>query len=590
MRHFGGKQPREQPFGGTIQGFRGAIATEHTLSALAGADLLKQGGNAFDAAAAATFVETVVNPHMATIGGECPMLVYPVEQARVIAVNGNTQVGAGATLAAYRARGLKEVPPEGVLAAGVPALFSALGEMLARFGGLPLEAVLQPALELARDGFPLHQGLLHMPRFSLAANRAKFIEQWPATAALYLEPDGALPPLGKRIRNPALAGMLGLLADEAGRAGAAGGRAAGIRAALNAFYRGDIAAEIAAFVRHRDGFLERDDLARFETRFEPPVAAHFQDTTVFKCGPWSQGPVFLQLLKLLEGFDLRSLGHNSAAYLHLWVEAAKFAYADREQYYADPERVAVPMDALLSADYADQRRRLIDPDRANAEHRPGDPVGGRARLPAEQVFMYQNWGFGTVHVAVIDHRGNMAALTPSGGWLAGNEVIPTLGFPLTSRAQTFFLDPRHPNVLAPGKRPRTTLSPSLAFRRGRPWMVFGTMGGDQQDQWTSQFFLNRVVFGMALQEAIEAPKVTCDHIPGTFHPHDMFPRRIRPEGRIAAAVRDQLSARGHLVEADPDWIAGYICAVERGADGLLEAGCDPRGRKAGVFPSCALAW
>lgn len=589
MRQHGGERQKDWSFGGNIQGFRGAISSEHYLSALAGADLLKMGGNAFDAAAAATLVETVVNPHMATIGGECPMLIYPQAERKVISINGNTQVSADATLDEYRKRGVDLIPPDGVLAAGVPACFSALGQVLIRYGSLPLEVIIEPALSLAREGFPLHEGILTMPRFSLAANHEKILEQWPATAQLYLEPDGSLPPAGKRFRNPALAGMLSLLADEAERAGG-NGRAAGIRAALNAFYRGDIATEIVSFVKERDGFLSRDDMARFETRFEQPVAIDFMDTTVFKCGPWSQGPVFLQHLQLLEGRDLQSMGHNSADYLHLWVEAAKLAYADREQYYADPEQVSVPMAELLDRGYAAKRRLLIDPSQASALHRPGDPRHGQALLADEQVVRFKNWGHGTVHVDVVDAQGNMAALTPSGGWLSGNEVIRALGFPLTSRAQTFFLEPSHPNVLAPGKRPRTTLSPSFAFRRGRPWMAFGTMGGDQQDQWTSQFFLNRVVFGMPVQEAIEAPKVTCDQVPGTFHPHDMFPLKIRPEGRISPRVLDQLSELGHTVQVDPDWIAGYICAVERQPDGLLRAGCDPRGRKARIFPSCALAW
>jgi gamma-glutamyltranspeptidase/glutathione hydrolase len=248
------------------------------------------------------------------------------------------------------------------------------------------------------------------------------------------------------------------------------------------------------------------------------------------------------------------------------------------------------MKALLDPGYAAARRKLVNPAKAHGGHRPGDPRGGEALLPADQVFRFDRWGYGTVHVDVVDAAGNMVAATPSGGWISGSEAIPALGFPLTTRPQTFFLDPKHPNVLAPGKRPRTTLSPSLAFRNGRPWMVFGTMGGDQQDQWTSQFFLNRVVFGMGLQEAIEAPKITCDHIPGTFAPHDAHPRRVRLEGRIPPIAAEELQRRGHRAERDGDWSAGFICAVARSEDGLLEAGADPRGAKACVFPACALAW
>lgn len=576
-------------FAGERQGFRGAIASEHYLSAQAGMDVLKQGGNAFDAAAAAALVEGVVNPHMYTIGGECPMLLYVQREGKVVALNGNTAAPAKATLEAYRRTGFDMIPPEGVFAAGVPAAFSALVEMLLRYGSLPFEAIVEPAYRSAKEGFPAHRGLLQMPKFSVQSNREKFLDLWPDSARLYLGTDKSVPALGQRLKNPALANTFDALREESKRHGQ-NGRESGLRAALDMFYRGDIANEVASFVKKQDGLLDREDLARFQTYVEEPVSVEFRGTTVYKCGPWSQGPVFLQLLRLLEGFDPAGLGHNSAEYLHIWIEAAKLAYADREQYYADPRFVDVPMERLLSVEYSDRRRQLIDLEQASGLHRPGDPVRMNALLPEEEVFSWESWGYGTVHVAVIDTSGNMAALTPSGGWISGNEVIASLGFPLTTRLQTFYLDERHPNAVAPRKRPRTTLSPSLAFRHGRPWMVFGTMGGDQQDQWTSQFFLNRVLFDMSIQEAIEAPKVTFDHSPAIFYPHDAFPKRVRLEGRIPADVADKLAERGHKVEKDADWSAGFICAVATGDNGLLEAGADPRGSKCSVFPACALAW
>ena len=588
MRTFG-RGDIDLPFGGSTQGFRGAIAAEHYLSAQAGMDVLKQGGNAFDAAAAATLVEGVVNPHMFTIGGECPMLLYVKKEGKVVAINGNTAAPAKANLEAYKQLGFELIPPEGVFAAGVPAAFSALVEMLLHYGSLSFEQIAEPAYLLAKEGFPVHVGLVQMPKFSVQSNREKFLDLWPASAKLYLNPDKSVPMPGQRMKNPALADVFGTLIEESKRYGK-DGRESGLKAALEMFYKGEIAGEVASFVADQGGFLAREDLAGFQTHIEQPVSVQFRDTSVFKCGPWSQGPVFLQLLKLLEGFDLRALEHNSADYLHLWVEAAKLAYADREQYYADPNFVEVPMDRLLSVDYNNQRRQLIDLEEASGLHRPGDPLRFNPFLPVYEVFLWESWGYGTVHVAVIDAQGNMAALTPSGGWISGNEVIPSLGFPLTTRLQTFYLDARHPNVPAPGKRPRTTLSPSLAFRRGRPWMVFGTMGGDQQDQWTSQFFLNRVLFNMSVQEAIEAPKVTFNHSPAIFYPHDAFPRQLRLEGRIPSSVAGNLSKRGHIVEMEPDWAAGFICAVARGEDEVLEAGADPRGNKAAVFPACALAW
>ncbi|MDY0038674.1 MAG: gamma-glutamyltransferase family protein [Desulforhabdus sp.] len=588
MREFG-REDADFPFGGNMFGFRGAIATEHYLSAQAGMDVLKQGGNAFDAAAAAALVEGVVNPHMYTLGGECPMLLCVQKEARVVSVNGNTVAPARATLEAYKRLGFELIPPEGVFAAGAPAAFSALIEMLLHYGSLPFEEIAEPAYLLAKEGFPVHEGLVRMPSFSIQSNREKFLDLWPASARLYLNADKSVPAPGQKIKNTALADVIGSLIEES-RKHLVKSRESSLKAALDMFYQGDIAREICSFVTGQGGFLARQDLARFRTYLENPVSVEFGDTTIFKCGPWSQGPVFLQLLKLLEGFDLSGLKHNSADYLHLWIEAAKLAYADREQYYADPQFVDVPMDRLLSADYNDKRRALIDLRRASGLHRPGDPRRLKASLPEEEMFLWESWGYGTVHVAVIDAQGNMAALTPSGGWISGNEVIPSLGFPLTTRLQTFYLDARHVNAPAAGKRPRTTLSPSLAFHRGRPWMVFGTMGGDQQDQWCSQFFLNRVLFGMSVQEAIEAPKVTFDHSPAIFHPHNAFPRRVRLEGRILAAVAEQLAARGHQVEVAGDWTAGFICAAAQSEDGTLEAGADPRGNKASVFPACALVW
>ena len=574
-------------FGGRILGARGAIASEHYLSAQAGMDLLKAGGNAFDAAAAAALVESVVNPHMFTLGGECPMLLYVAAEDRAVAINGNTMAPARATLKAYRDRGLDLIPPTGVLAAGVPAAVSALLEVLKRYGSVPLEDILEPAQALAREGFPLHEGLVNQPGFGLKDNRRRFAREWPGSASIYLREDSPGPRVGEILVNAPLAGLLeALQAAARGK----GERVAGLDAALDLFYRGEPAQAMSAFVQERDGLLEFSDFASFRTRFEDPVRAEFKDHTVFKCGPWSQGPVFLQLVRLLDGFDLAALGHNSPDYLHLWVEAAKLAYADREQYYGDPEQVLVPLEELLSENYNELRRQLIDGQRADFKLRPGDPWRPGALLPEAEVRKARDWGHGTVHVAVADRHGNMAALTPSGGWISGNEVIPALGLALGTRLQTFYLMEGHPNVVAPGKRPRTTLSPSLAWQRGRPWMAFGTMGGDQQDQWTSQFFLNRAVFGMSLQAAIEAPKITCDHFPGTFYPHAAAPGQVRLEGRVARETAAELSRRGHRVLWTPDWSAGYICAVARNANGVLEAGADPRGNKAPAFPSTALAW
>jgi gamma-glutamyltranspeptidase/glutathione hydrolase len=321
------------------------------------------------------------------------------------------------------------------------------------------------------------------------------------------------------------------------------------------------------------------------------VARDYRGYTVHKCGPWSQGPVFLQQLALLSGFDVRGLGHGSADYVHTLAEAAKLAFADREQYYGDPGFVDVPLAALVSDAYADVRRPLIDPRRASREQRPGDPRRGRALLEGEPIFAARNWGGGTVYVAAVDAARNMASFTPSGAWIPASPVIDGLGFPLGTRVQTFYLDPHHPNALVPGKHPRTTLTPTLVLRGGAPAMVFGTQGGDQQDQWTLQVFMNLVEFGMEVQEAIEAARFSSVHFPSSFFPHNASPGVLRVEGRVPPAVRDELASRGHAVEAEDDWVAGDVLAIVVDTRrGCLRGGVDPRGEVSRRMPSYGIAW
>jgi gamma-glutamyltranspeptidase/glutathione hydrolase len=301
----------------------------------------------------------------------------------------------------------------------------------------------------------------------------------------------------------------------------------------------------------------------------------------------------LQALSILSNWQLSALHHNSGEYLHLVIEAIKLAYADREQWYGDPTQNEIPAEALLSAAYGRLRAQLIDPDHANGKLRPGDPRDGlRSVLPLEEQFDVAAWGPGTVHVDVVDADGSMVAATPSGGWVKSSEVIPALGFPLGNRLMTFYLGPtHHPNCVAPYRRPRTTISPSLAQKNGKPWLAFGSMGGDQQDQWQLQFFLNCVVFGMSLQEAIEAPKLSSEHFPAFFAPHDHFPNRIRVEPLVGETTLRDLAARGHDIDVGPDWSEGHLLAVARDPEsGILEAGCDPRSMKSDIFPACARCW
>ena len=570
-------------------GTRGAIASEHYLSAQVGADIMKAGGNAVDGAVAATLMESLVNPQMFTLGGECPILIRPAGTQDVVCINGNTAAPGRATPQAFLDRGLNDLPPEGILAAGVPAAFGALVTALQHHGTMPFAQVSAPAIAYARGGFPAHKGLIMQPRYGLRDMAPKMRGEWASSAEIYLL-GGEAPQVGHVLKNPAYADFLEAMGRAESAAG--GGRAAALRAVYAAFYSGDVASEIAAFSKAADGLLERTDMEAFQTHLETPASIDFHGHTVFKCPPWNQGPVMLQTLRILAGHDLRAMGHNSAEYLHTVVEAVKLAYADREQYYGDPNQVDVPLEGLLSERYGNTRAALIDPARANGILRPGDPATGGALLADEKILAGRPWGHGTVHVCAIDAEGNMAAFTPSGGWLRSQPVVPALGFPLSNRMQTFYLGPEHhPNLVAPFRRPRTTISPSLAFKDGAPWTVFGSMGGDQQDQWMLQYFLNRAVFDMPLQAAIEAPKFSSEHFPGFFAPHDHQPNRLRIEATVPEAVRSELETRGHVLDIAGAWSEGYLLACERNpATGVLEAGCDPRAEKSEVFPSWALAW
>ena len=558
-------------------GTHGAVAANSYLSVNAGVDVLKAGGNAIDAAVATALVEGVVNPQMHTIGGESPLLVRLAGERRVIALNGNTAAPRKATPEAFRARGLADVPEDGILAAGVPAAFSALFTALGRWGTMSLREVIAPALALAKHGFPVSEGLRNQHKYGLAAMRERFLREWPASAKLYL-PGGSVPEVGQMLRNEALARAYDYLANA--------------KDPHAAFYRGDVAAEIAKFSKERDGLLAREDLERFETRIEEPAHLRFGETELFKCGFWTQGPAELQTVALMSRFDLKAMGAGSAEYCHLLIEAMKLAFADREQYYGDPEQATVPAAVLLSEEYTKLRAALVDPRRSSLELRPGDARRNAALLAADERFTPKSWGAGTVHVDAVDAKGNMASFTPSGAWIKSSEVIEPLGFPLSVRMMTFYLGPaHHPNVVAPGKRPRTTLTPSLAFRNGKPWMAFGTMGGDNQGQWLLQFFLYRAAFGMTIQQAIEAPKLSTEHFPGFFAPHEGVPNRVRIEPRFGAKVLDELRRRGHDLDVAPDWSEGFVSAVQYDEDtGLIEAGCDPRGAKSECFPAFAYCW
>ncbi len=563
-----------------ILGRRGVVTAGHYLAAVAGFRMMEMGGNAIDAGVATGFALEVLEPHLTGIGGEVPILVYSARQKRAVAISGQGCAPRAATIDWFRGQGIGMIPGDGLLAATVPAAPGTFIEALARFGTLSLAQVLAPALSLARDGFPMYRSL----RDNLAGHAARYREEWPSTARVWL-PEGRVPEVGEALRQPDWADTFARLVRAEGDA-CHRGRAAGLEAARAEFYEGETAGRIAAFARDtrvRDatgsehaGLLAYEDLAGWRARVEDPVRTTYRGLEVLKCGPWTQGPVFLQQLNLLEGFDLAGLGHNTADTIHTIVEAAKLAFADRERYYGDPEFDAVPLDVLLSKEYAAQRRSLVDPARASLEMRWGEmpPAPEHAGRPGGCGDAYHG---DTTHLDAIDHEGNMISATPSGGWIPSSPVIDGLGFPLGTRAQMFFLEPGRPNALQPGKRPRTTLTPSLALKGGRPWMAFGTPGGDQQDQWTLQFLLNVVDFGMDLQAAVDAPTFHTQHFPSSFYPRDAHPGRVGIEARIPEEVRRALADRGHEIVVSDDWAHGRVLGIRYHAEtGLIAGAASPR--------------
>lgn len=571
-----------------VFGRRGVVTSHHYFSADAGIDIMKSGGNAIDAAIAATLVEGLLNPNMHTIGGECPILIAPAGSEEVVCINGNMVAPARATPDEFRARGFEEVPAEGILAAGVPGAFGALIVAAQRYGRKSFAELSERALDLATRGFPIHAGLLRQHKFGIADNREKFLRQWPASAALYLR-DGMLPSEGSEMKNLAFADMINYLVAAERAAGS--DRVNGLQAVFDAFYKGDVAAKIVAFSDARNGLLTQEDFNSFEIPVESPTFIEFGGAYIYKTDAWTQGPALLQTLSILKSFDLPALGHNSAAYIHVVTEAMKLAFADREQYYADTRHVDVPVAALLQDEYGALRSSLVDMMQASSEMRPGDPTADLGLIPGESRFAARSWGAGTVHVDAMDEEGNACAFTPSGAWIKSSEVVPELGFPLGNRLSNFYVTPsNHPNVVAPYKRPRTTISPTIVKKGGRTMMACGSMGGDQQDQWQIQFLLNCLIFGMPIQDAIEAPKFSSEHFPGFFAPHDSFLGRLRIEARVGESVLKDLSLLGHDISVGPDWSEGFLLATARHDGGMLEAGCDPRGAKAEVFPAAAAAW
>jgi gamma-glutamyltranspeptidase/glutathione hydrolase len=576
-----------------ILGTFGVVTSTHWIASAVGMSILEKGGNAFDAAVATGFTLQILEPHLVGPGGDMPAIIYSKKKDKVEVICAQGPAPAGATIEHYTSEGMKLIPGDGLLATVIPGSFDGWMLMLRDYGRLSVRDVLEPAIYYAENGHPL------LPRVSATINGlAEFFEkEWPTSYQTWV-PGGSVPEPNSNFKNPVLAETWKRIVSEAE---AKQGREAQIDAARDAFYRGFVAEKIANYLktaevmdatgsRHK-AVLTADDMANWSATIEEPKTYDYHGWTVAKIGPWGQGPVFLQTLSILKGMDIASMEPDGADFVHTVTEAMKLAFADREIYYGDPDFADVPLDHLLSDTYATARRKLITGE-ASFDLRPGKLPGFEQQYDVTMEMLGADSKTGavyeptmahltekrgdTVHIDVIDREGNMVSVTPSGGWLQSSPIIPGLGFCLNSRAQMFWLKPGLPTSLAPGKRPRTTLTPSLALYEGRPTLAFGTPGGDQQEQWQLSFFLRYVHHKMNLQAAIDQPLFHTSHFPGSFYPRTREPGGLMVEGNFNAAVLDSLRARGHDLTVSEPWTIGRLTAARRDADGLLRAAATPR--------------
>jgi len=582
-----------------LLGTFGMVASTHWLASSVGMAMLEAGGNAFDAAVAAGFTLQVVEPHLNGPGGDVPILFHTVDGAETGVVCGQGPAPEKATIAHFRDLGYDRIPGSGLLPAVIPGAFDAWLMMLRDHGTMDLETVMAPAIHYAGGGFPM------LPRIAgtIGKVRRLFNDEWITSAEVWLQ-RGAVPADNSLFRLPTLEATYRRLAACADGKN----RVAGIEAARLEWREGFVASAIDRFCRTQEsidvsgdrptGLLTGNDMARWQATYEQPLALDYRGMTVCKTGPWGQGPVFLQQLALLKGFALDRMDPAGADFVHLVTEAAKLALADREAYYGDPAFVDVPMETLLSNAYAVERRGLIG-DGASHEFRPGRPDGlmpKLADLPPPTDIEHQmadRFGLGeptltktdaaikgdTCHLDVVDRWGNMVSATPSGGWLQSSPAIPELGFCLGTRAQMFWLQEGLPSSLEPGKRPRTTLTPTLVLRDGKPFIALGTPGGDQQDQWSLTLFARLANHDLNLQEAIDLPMFHTDHAPSSFWPRQAKPGALAIEGRFDTATVNHLAARGHDLDHREDWSLGRLSAVARHETNqgvVLKAGANPR--------------
>jgi gamma-glutamyltranspeptidase/glutathione hydrolase len=586
-----------------VRGRRGVVAGGQPLSVEAGMRILQRGGNAVDAGVATILAASVIEFSHFSFGGEVPILIKlkgkdvavvegmgtaPAKATREFFVNrAKAASDARAASASPATRGSGDrattaaarggvIPSTGPLSATVPAVLDACVTALDQFGTKSLAEVMQPAIELA-DGFPIDE-----LRVQYIQTRGPVFSQWPDAKRIFM-PDGKVPKVGDIFVQADLARTLrAIVATE--KKNARRGRHQALMAARDYFYKGPVGKRIGDYMQSHGGLIAASDIAGWRAKVGLPAKGEYRGYEVYKTGFWAAGPMMIEVLNLLEGYDLKKMGQNSPEYIHTLTEALKLGFADRDRFYGDPNFVKVPTQQLLSKDYAAMRRTLIDGQRASLLQRPGDPSNMKPLLASATQISYQapplpeiEKANDTTCVNVIDKDGNLFSATPSGAWLPA-VVAGDTGVLMGQRLQSALTDPNSPNVVAPGKRPRITLTPTLVLKDGQPFMVLSTPGGDNQDQSLLQVLLNIIEFGMNPQEAVEAPRFDTQHYVSSFDTHEFLAGMLNIESRIPAEVISQLNSRGHKLKIQGDWgtTSAPTVIMYDGKSGVISGGADPR--------------
>ena len=567
----------------SYSGTNGAVATHSNLSSMTAYSILNDDkGNAFDAAAGAMLVEGLVNPQMFGMGGEGVMILKPKDQNPLV-LNGNTISPRKFDFLNLVTRGYTEVPDQGILSAGVPAAFSSIFRMLQRYGSLDFKTISQYAKVYAKEGFPIHTGIINQNKFGLNSLKDKFRKEWKNSAKLYLKNDKDIPKVGSLFKNLAYSNLLDYLGNYEKKIN--GTRNNKFNKLHDAFYKGDVANSILKFSKKNDGLLSKEDFEFFNVKFEKTIFEKYGDFQVHKTNFWGQGLTSLMMLKMANKQKIKTL--QSADDVHKFIEILKLTFADREMYFTGKYNTRVKASHLLNDTYLNKRIRLIT-EKAIDTIIPGDPLSKNSLLPIDNDI--KPWGAGTVHISIIDKDNNAVSCTPSGGWIRSNEVINELGFPLGNRLMTFYLSkPGHANFITPLQQPRTTLSPTLIINHKKKEILScGTMGGDAQDQWQAQFLMNYMFSNKNIDQALNEPRVSSEHLPAFFHPHDPNYKQLLLEERLAP-LQSKLIKKGHKCQTVTDWSEGFILCTRK-KNKIYDAYADIRSYKSQIFQAQALAW